>query len=377
MRIPEVFFFPLNNISQKRGIYTIALNLRHSIFFGLIAEDNFNGNIKDILCHYNIILYAIIFFSLVVLFRYRYIIWIMIYNKENSFYINLLNRLFLLRHILFSSLILIYFLYSYINLNIEFKEMFKLFDLLLSKKFFIIDFVNDKLGLNIYFIDETNETDRTHYVRNENEEHSGDYKDSDNNNSNSSDSDPAKKRDVSPNTVMIDELPERIPDDIISESEFDSADDEDVSDYEDDNNEPNEKNGYNPEFSQKSEDIMKTKSYLNSCIANINDAKDAINEAIDDINRNISKNSHVDDNYSVDNNKPKSLKRAREDDEMDIDTPSSKKIRFNDPKDKERFEADMQIVNERKKKLDVFMADYRTSENRLEKLRGNNNPKDK
>src|ERR1700734_3130965 len=125
----------------------------------------------------------------------------MIYKKENSFNFNLINRLFLVRHILFSSLILIYFLYSYINLNLEFKEMLKFLDILFSKNFFIIDFVNDKLGLNINFIDETNETDRTHYVRNENEEYSEDNKDSDKNEGNSSDSDPAKKRDVSPNTV--------------------------------------------------------------------------------------------------------------------------------------------------------------------------------
>jgi hypothetical protein len=345
--------------------------IRSSFLVGLIVGDNFNGNINDILCPNNIIYFGLLLFSLLALFRYRYTILIMINNQENYFYFNLINRLLLFRHIIFSSLILIYFLYSYINLNIEFKEMFKLFDLLFSKNFFIIDFVNDKLGLNIYFADETNETDRTHYVRNENEEYSEDNKDSDKNESNSSDSDPARKREVSPNTVIVDEIPEIIPDDIISESEFDSADDEDVSDYDDsDNNDASEEDGDNPEFSQKSEDVMKTKSYLNSLISHIKDSRDAINEAVKDIQINLSKNSEIENIYSDDNNKPKSLKRGREDDEMDVDIPSSKKIRFIDAEAKERYEEDMQIVIERTKTLEKYSKNYTTAKSKLRDLTG-------
>jgi len=251
--------------------------------------------------------------------------------------------------------------------------MFKLFDLLFSKNFFIIDFVNDKLGFNIYFADETNETDRTHYVRNENEEYSEDNKESDKNENNSSDSDPAKKREESPNTVIVDQIPEKIPDDIISESEFDSADDEDVSDYDDsDNNDASEDDGDNPEFSQKSEDVMKTKSYLNSLISHIKDSKDAINEAVTDIHKNLSQNSQIEDIYSEDNNKPKSLKRAREDDEMDVDRPSSKKIRFIDADAKERYEEDMQIVVEKTKTLEKHSKNYIIAKSKLRDLTGSN-----
>lgn len=133
--------------------------------FEINLEEKTNFSISNIIFNFNFIFILLIFFSFIALYRYRYFIWILINSREKNFsvnkfvFMNKLNGFYYLRYILFSSFFVLYFIYAYINLNIDFKEMYKLFDLLFSKNTMLIDYVNNKFGLNIYFMDNTDPLD--------------------------------------------------------------------------------------------------------------------------------------------------------------------------------------------------------------------------
>jgi hypothetical protein len=282
---------------------------------------------------------------------------ISVFNNKYSFnYI--LNRFYILRHILFSSLFILYFIYTYLNLNIDFKGIYKIFELIFSREIMFMDYINNKFGLDIYYIDKTN---NTNYASNQNNDPTQNNQhavnnDSSNNNNNSSASN-ENGEDNAPSPVSIDNLPSPI--NIVVSDEEDSACDDDLRDIESDEttdyesaHDSDSDTNNNPEYSKKARRLEEERMIKNSHKGELRDNLDGYHEAVADINNNVKKNATIITEV-VETRVPKTtLKRGREDstemEEEKVETRVTKKARFHDHKSKQEYLNDLKIAEEKK-----------------------------
>jgi hypothetical protein len=221
-----------------------------------------------------------------------------------------------------------------------------------------MDYVNNKFGLDIYYIDNTN---NTNYASNQNNDPTQNIQhavnnDSSNNNNNSSHSNENEENDA-PSPVSIDNLP--LPLDIVVSESEDSAFDDDLkdapsdesSDYASEHDSDSDSNN-NPEYSKRSRRLEEERMLKNSNKGDLRDNLDGYHEAVTDIHNNVNKNATIITEVEEVRVPKTTLKRGREDstdkEEEKIETRVTKKARFNDHKSKQEYLNDVKIAEEKK-----------------------------
>jgi hypothetical protein len=284
---------------------------------------------------------------------------ISVFNNKYSFkYV--LNRLFILRHLLFSSLFVFYFIYSYMNLNIDFKEIYKIFELIYSREIMFMDYLNNKFGLDIYYIDNTN---NTNYATNDNNDGTEDMQDvvnndgtenmqnvvnnnSSNNNDNNTQTNNNQVNNAPSPVILINEPTLIDPDRVVSASE-ESADDDDLGDS------SSGDESDNPEFSKTSMLLQEAKAAKNDRKVVARDLIEEHNDAVIDAQNNLNRNGTLSDGVQrvlI----PNPNKRSREegsddgaDDYILADRPI-KRARFRDEASKQEYLKDLARAEEKK-----------------------------
>lgn len=346
--------------------------------FEINLEEYSNYDFINMIYNFNTIFILLVLFLVIVLYRSRYYLWILI-NIRNIY---LLNHFYYLRYVLLSSIFLLYFIYSYINLSIDFKEMYKLFDLLFSKNTMFIDYVNNKFGFNISFIDPS---DYINYVSNGNNDIG--------NQMNNPDS-----------PVNIDKLPRKVHlseytscsendddsegienDSDVSEEHSDASEDEEIQQHKAkkvkyDTTEPvitEADLGPNPEFVESAHRFTKMKEKKNNIRYEMKDAVDGLNQSVDDMEKTL-KSAKIVNTENVDSTKihstlnkgsNSSLKRTY-DMINDTEMNNTKKEAYFPSKDiKNEFLSDLSEAKRHTNKLNNLVKDYDKVKSKLNKVR--------
>jgi hypothetical protein len=255
------------------------------------------------------------------------------------------------------------------NLNIDFKEIYKILELIFSREVMFMDYVNNKFGLDIYYIDNRNNTS---YATDENNDGTEDMQDvvhnnSSNNNNNNSHANENQENNA-PSPVVLSYIPRKI--DLHLSDTDDSADDEDV-DSDSSAGESKDK-ADNPEYSKKSKRLEEAKRAKNQTKDVLRDDVDGYNEAVGDARKNLRKNARVTeevDQVVV----PNPLKRGREDSpdnnvpDYVVENRRVKKARFRTDRAKYEFLNDMSIAEEKKR---VAFKTLERLEKDVERLKG-------
>jgi hypothetical protein len=166
-------------------------------------------NIINMIYNFNIISVLLIFFIFIILYRYYNNILTFLNEIKENFsvnkyiYIDMLNRSFILRYILFTSFFLFYFIYYYISLNVDIKEILKLFELLFTKDNMFIDYFKNIFSIDIYTIDPPKNIDYASYGDNKSQANSS-------NGTNNDTGNQSKSRPVSPVNMDTNKLPRKI-----------------------------------------------------------------------------------------------------------------------------------------------------------------------
>jgi len=290
-------------------------------------------------------------------------------------------------------------MYSYINLNIDFKEMYKLFDLLFTKNTIFIDYVNNKLGLNIFFIDRSNNTNYASYGDNDTQLNNPKTT---NNNTGSTENSQTSP----PSPVNIDKVPRKV--DISrytsqTEDEYDSEgieeDDALVANYKDKNDEilnehrsqkrskhdtsgisKDKEMSPDPEFDEAAHIVTKIKEQKNVYREDMKESAEDLNSTVDDIKEKL-KSAKVVTKEKVDftqinnilNNDSKTSRKRTYDNMNDSDNgysgDSEKEAYFRNKETKEDFLADLSRAQRHKNNLNKAAKSYNKLKSKLDDAR--------
>jgi hypothetical protein len=257
------------------------------------------------------------------------------------------------------------------NLNIDFKEIYKILELMFSREVMFMDYVNNKFGLDIYYIDNRN---NTNYATDDNNDGTEDMQDvvhnnSSNNNNNNSHANENQDNNA-PSPVILNSIPRKI--ELNLSDTDDSADDEDVDSDTDSSAGESKDKADNPEYSKKSKRYEEAIRAKNQTKDVLRDDVDGYNEAVGDARKNLRKNARVIvevDQVAV----PNPLKRGREDSpdnnlpDYVIENRPVRKARFRTYRAKYEFLNDLSIAEEKKK---VATKTLERLEKDVERLKG-------
>lgn len=322
------------------------------------------------------------------------------FSMNKGMFINLLNRYSYLRYILFSSFFLFYFIYSYINMNIDFKEMYKLFELLFTKNTMLMDHLNSLLGFDLFSIDRSN---NTLYCGEEGSQP---------NSPKSIHNDTTDHIDNQDNVVKLEKLPQKvklsdytsitededdsegIEEDIKLNTEYKDSDDEILDEQRRakkaklENSDPKMAEDFDPEFSETSHILSKLKERKNGYRENMKDHVDGYNDTVEDVEKSLKSAKVVEKektDYSKINNilnddSKKTLKRTRDmvdnaDEGYTADI--EKEAHFPNKESKDDFLSNLSRATKHKNKLDKVSKNYNKVKSQIDGARDRHEEKQK
>jgi len=260
-----------------------------------------------------------------------------LFSTQTFSLLDILNFLFRIRYLISASIFIIYIVNAIHGLNIDYKGLSEIFDYLIEDGGFI-NSINRRFNLGMHYLGDidngiegykssqsntlfsVNNNSNDNYTNNNNSNDSNTSQGNSNNhengnhnngNENNTNQDSNNNNDIENNTNQNENLlpdrdksPSPMQVDLPSykqeiegnceTSDDDDDDDSDTSSTSEDEKLPTEENGYNPEFSQREEDIENIKQERKFLRTNIEDAKGRINGILDDVYKKVDKNVVLD-----------------------------------------------------------------------------------
>jgi hypothetical protein len=278
--------------------------------------------------------------------------------------------------------------------------MYKLFDFIYSKNTMFIDYINNKCGLDIYFIDRSNNTNYASFGGNESEP--DDSRSMNGNGQSRENSSPTPP----PSPVNLDKIPRKV--DISeytsqTENEDDSEgieeDDALVADYNDKNDDAlkehrsnkrskldtsdtnkNKATSPDPDFDEAAHIVSKIKEQKNTYRDDMKDSAEDLNSSVDDLEEKLKSakiiNKEKTDYSRINNilNNDSSTSRKRTYDSMNesddgYSADTEKQACFKDKETKEEFLADLARAQRHKNNLNRTAKSYNKLKSKLDEAR--------
>jgi hypothetical protein len=304
-----------------------------------------------------------------------------IFSVNRFSLLDILNYFYCFRYILSTFIFLFYFINAINGLNIDYKEIQKMIDLL-SKDGGFINYMYYKLDIGINFWDDID----INLIGNKSSLSNKIFAVENNNNDNPNNNDNnANQVERSPSPVNIDNMPRYMR----PVDDRDSSSEEGDYDYSDDEGEkvPNEKNGYNPEYSERAAKIERLKQERVGIKLDLHDLMVNRNKDVWSLHSKLRNAEIIEETQTIiPENRPKSaLKRTWDDrnSESDSDDDKSKiannqpriirtkKARFNNIYDKKDFQELSEVVEKKTKKVFKWMQQYDKKGEMLDDLESN------
>jgi len=355
-------------------------------------------NIINMIYNLNIISLLLIFFLFTIIYRYRNNILIFLNEIKENFsvnkyiYLDILNRSFILRYILFGSFFLFYFIYYYISLNLDIKDILKTFEEVFTKDNMFINHLSSKFGFDIYSTNPPKHIDYASNVGNESQPKSPNGTNNDTGNLNNS-------RSVSPVNIDTGKLPRKISwskyftDDECGESECDIDEDPILTNAYDDKSDdelkehrktkkakyddPQNAEDFNTEFSETNHILEKLKSKRSNYKSSILERIEHHNYRVDDIKESLSnaeiKKKKVDytkvNNILNNDSSNKTLKRTHDmmnDRDQGYTADNESEIHFTDKRTKEKFLSDLSSTKKDSKVINALLKKYESTKSTID-----------
>lgn len=351
---------------------------------------------------YNYIIFCLFIFILLIS-RYKYLKSLNIIKnmKEKIFSVNrfslldILNYLYCFRYILSAFIFIFYFINAIHGLNIDYKEIEKMIDLLFKDGGFV-NYMYYKWNIGINFWDDIDNniienknwpTNKIFVIENNNDNpnnNGNNANDNSNNNYNN-----VNDIERSPSPVNINNMPRYmrpIDDRDLSSEEGDYE-------YSEDEGEkvPNEKNGYNPEYSERAAKIGELKQERLGIKMDLHDLMVKRNHEVWSWHSKLKNAVIIEETQTrIPENRPQStLKRTWDDRDSESDSNEdiskivqnqsenqsriikTKKAKFSDVSDKKNFQELSEVVEKNTKKVFKWMQQYDKKGKMLDDLESN------